>query len=72
MSDTVYEAEFDGRRIVFTRFWRHGDWVQITTGTDYGILPLEEFRKAVKLLEENVESTKNAWWHELTKVKAKT
>ena len=72
MADTVYESP----TISFTRFWRDGeDWVQITiipVEMDfhaYQVLSFKEFEKAYLALKANVEETKEAWWHELSKAK---
>ena len=72
MADTVYENKFKGVTVAFTRFWAGDkDGVQVTLNDKENALfvqmPLDEFRDACKKIEENVEETKDAWWHELTK-----
>lgn len=72
MANTVYENKFQGVDVAFTRFWAGDkDGVQITLNNRVDVLyvqmTLDEFRKAVELIEKNVEETKDAWWHHLGK-----
>ena len=74
LGDTVYQTAHDEKHVSFTRFWRDTeDWVQITiTGTNihsvYGVMPVAEFLRATEAIKQNVEETKDAWWHK-TKTK---
>mgnify|MGYP001570765743 CR=1 FL=1 len=64
MADTIYETNHDGTHVSFTRFWRDAeDWVQITMGATYGVMPVAEFLRAVEAIKQNVADTKDAWWH---------
>lgn len=68
MADTVYEKMFN-RYVAFTRFWMgNRDAVQISVHDTYVSMPIEEFRKAYKAIEESVEKNKDAWWVKLSKV----
>jgi len=61
MSDTVWVIQTWS----VARFWggTQGDCIQITSPTEYVQLTLAEFRELVRLVEANVEKTKDAWWH---------
>jgi len=83
MSDMIYQAFHPGGfpthqgeslecqvKLTFSRFWKgEEDHVQITVRDNWVTMSISEFREIVKAIEKNVEETKDAWWHDLGKLK---
>jgi hypothetical protein len=69
MADTVFEYQTAQRGYIgFTRFWKKGDWVQITLVSEdpnypfvytYATMPFEKFKEAFIAVAKSVEDTKD-------------
>lgn len=66
MSDAIWER--DGWYL--NRFWggnERKDCIQITSPNDCIQMTIGEFFSIVRALNDNLDATKDAWWHKLSK-----